>query len=485
MKRFLLAFACLALAANLNARVIPVTFDTATSTFYTNGVVWVPGTGSGGSSGTNTWLIAMAPLALNTAQTNTYTNGVIVEATVGLQTLLSTDVAKVVAMVETNSGSGAFVIKDIAMFGGIAASNQNTLVYTVPPACRHYLTNLSAGTSIATVITNWIDQLITAGPTGATGPALGNTNGIGAGFNVPALTNFGASQLVGSIDAQGSALFESTFSAPFGLSTLFRTTNTSWLTIGGIQTNLGALYLKQTFGAGLTNLAVDANGQVIGVAVGVGGTAGTNDLQLTGTTVIRGRLTNEIQSLLTGNVLNGTNQYNSLITTTATTLGAVSNLVEMDYTIWLTNSIATVVSGWTNVTDYVGYKGVQANSITRLGVTKRGSRTFMYLNNNPGRWSLLPETDLTNVVVDGTVAQFHEVVATNNVNVLLTNVVEALTLTVRQNAIGFWNVTFINNGIVVRTNASLAVGTNGYTVYTFVPGTNSTTVSAIGQTGFQ
>lgn len=359
--------------------------------------------GASGSSvsGTNTWLATMAPLALNTAQTNTYTNGVIVEATVGLQTLLSTDVAKVVAMVETNSGSGAFVIKDIAMFGGIAASNQNTLVYTVPPNCRHYLTNLSAGTSIATVITNWIDQLITAGPTGATGPALGNTNGIAAGFNVPAFTNFGPSQLVGSIDAQGSVLVESTFSAPFGLSTLFRTTNTSWLTVGGIQTNLGAFYLKQTFSAGLTNLSVDANGQIVGVAAPAAGgvaTALTNGI-LASVTTNQGAIWNTGRPMV-GNILYGTNSTMLLNMLTSTNIGVSATFPSNT---WVTVEVNNTASFALSVSNGVPMNGtnIPPSTMTPVGFYLGSGILFYYINGStntfPSEFSIVSGTSYSAV----------------------------------------------------------------------------------------
>ncbi len=216
-----------------------------------------------------------------------------------------------------------------------------------------------------------------------------------------------------------------------------------------------------------------------------GGTPGaTNNQVLNGTTAFTGPATNQTIAVLTGNLMQGSNANWTLTTTSAGPLHfAASNFVENAwYLLTISNSVATsfglITNGGGGQVQYRGWRGIDANSVTRVNMIKTYGVLTAYIDAAPGVTSVAYSG--TNVVVDGTLAPFQRVILTNAagvvVNVLVTNAVtDATTVQFHQGNVGNIQLSFISNAMLTRTNSSgtsLTTNATALDIFTFVPLTN-------------
>lgn len=263
---------------------------------------------------------------------------------------------------------------------------------------------------------------------------------------------------------------------------------------GGLPTTGGTNALWGFYRVGITN----ANGMATnefyyrGVIATSGSSGVTNNQQLSGVIGNHGVITNETQVMLTGNQIQGTNQYWSLTTTSATISMASSNLNEGTVYYWVvTNSVATVIVNATNIDYIMGWRAIPANSVTEITLKKSFGKTTMFINSGISTYPI-PVTG-TNVVLDGSYAPNFTLQLTNAAvgpicNVLITNLSTGCSLHVSQSTTGNGTLSFINNAFTVRTNSPgliLTTNASATDVISFLISTNSTTASSTIVKGMQ
>ena len=214
---FILMLTALAIAAtgpviirlgDLNDVRIPVASVRTNATalvWDTNTLRFILGNAVGSSSSsTNSSPPVWENYVLNQPYTNTSTAARIYHFS-GVHSNNATAGTSLISIYGNDTGAAAVTNRypHRIVFTTTPGTNNWTADIMIGAGGRFYITNETAvaGTSniLATAYTGYVNLSGTNGLTGATGTALGNTNGTAQAFNVPGLTNWGAETVLGSV----------------------------------------------------------------------------------------------------------------------------------------------------------------------------------------------------------------------------------------------------------------------------------------------
>lgn len=427
---------------------------------------------SGGGGGTNSLPVVRENYTLGDPVTNTGTGTRIYFLA---YTAIGTGVVGNAKLSIYGNDTGAsavtnfFPLKQSSLLTSQAQTNTYTVSFFIGAGGRWFPTNESAGAgdSVALISGSMGYQQITSGTNGVNG-ATGATGASGTnGVNGTNGTN-GVNGATGATGATGPA------GPAFGAGT------------NAIMAGISNLVVLA--GANATVAGVSNNGTLtLTIGASAGGAGVTNNQSFTGVMQNHGVFTNESQTLLTGNQIQGTNQFWNLTTTAATISIAASNLNEDTiYGFVITNSVPTVIANATNVDYFQGWRAIPSNSVTWITLARKFGKTTMFINSAISVWPLSYST--TNVTLDASYAPLFTLTATNLFNLLVTNLAQSCSLTVVQDATGNRQFSTVNNAFTIRTNTtgiSLTTTAGAVDVVTFVISTNTTTANAQVAKGFQ